>query len=132
MSVYLIEHPTEKFTGYFGGVDFHRGRGSTSSRADARKLAGFGYRVSERGTMTAKQGTEAEGGAPAASPADFTPTPEELAAVAKREREHAALDAAERNPDSPGQKRRKQEVRDIAAAEKEAREKAAHGRRRKR
>lgn len=104
MTIYLIEHPTDKSTGYFGGVDFYQGRGSTSSRKDAKMLSNLGYRVSELGTETVKHDTAAEGGAPAPSPVDFSPTPEELAATAKRDRDRAALDAAERNPDSPGQK----------------------------
>ena len=61
MTVYLIENLKEKPTGYLGGVDFYQGRGSTSSGADAKRLASLGYRVSELGASKTKvEGVSAE------------------------------------------------------------------------
>jgi len=51
--MYLIEHPSEKFTGNLGAVDFYQGHGSTSIKEDAQKLARLGYLVTEQGTGAA-------------------------------------------------------------------------------
>jgi hypothetical protein len=69
MSIYLIKHSVKDFTGYFGGVDFYHGRGSTSSRADALRLEKLGCRVSESGTEEIE--TQDKGEADA-SPASFS------------------------------------------------------------
>jgi hypothetical protein len=39
VTVYILEIPGSEFTGFMGGVDFCKGKGSTSSRADALLLA---------------------------------------------------------------------------------------------
>ena len=107
MAIYLVEHKSESFSGYFGGVDFHHGRGSTGSKADARRLASLGYRVHELGAERAKQGTEAEGGAPAPPPVDLSPTPEEIERARTDEEARKSLDEKERDPDSDWSKTRK-------------------------
>jgi len=38
MAVYILKIPGSDFTGYKGGVDFCKGKGSTSSKADADRL----------------------------------------------------------------------------------------------
>jgi len=38
MAVYCLKIPGSDFTGFKGGVDFYRGKGSTSSKADADVL----------------------------------------------------------------------------------------------
>jgi len=69
MSIYLIEHSVKDFTGYFGGVDFYQGRGSTSSEDDAQKLKGLGCCILEPGTMMIEsQDKGAASAAPAPSP----------------------------------------------------------------
>jgi hypothetical protein len=55
MNIYLIEHSVKDFTGFFGGVDFYHGQGSTGSRADAEKLKKLGCHVSEPGTKEIEQ-----------------------------------------------------------------------------
>jgi hypothetical protein len=66
MSIYLIEHQVKDFTGFFGGVDFYHGRGSTGSEGDAEKLKKLGCRVRESGTETIEsQDKGAEDPAPA-------------------------------------------------------------------
>lgn len=48
MPIYVLELPGLEFTGFKGGVDFVRGRGSTSSRDDALRLvAKLGCRIVE-------------------------------------------------------------------------------------
>jgi hypothetical protein len=37
--IYLIEHPNAAFSGIAGGIDFHKGIGSTSSAEDAKRIA---------------------------------------------------------------------------------------------
>lgn len=103
MKLYIIEHADATFTGFRGGVDFHAGRGSTSSRADALTLAGKGCRVTELGTHT-----QAGEGEASPSPVILSPTPAEIAAEAKWKADLAAEDAIERNPDSEWSKRKAQ------------------------
>lgn len=96
MPIYILEIPGSDFTGVKGGVDFCKGRGSTSSRHDADHLAAkAGCRI---------VGPESEintGEAPAgASPDLSTPVDE----AAKKQ------DELERNPDSEWSKRRTAEA----------------------
>ncbi len=111
MPLYIIEIPGSEFTGFKGGVDFHQGRGSTSSRADARRLAGLGFVVSEPGTRTIAQA--GEGGTPP-SPVDFTPTPEEAALDKARADALEKAEAMENDPDSEWSKKRKARADDKA------------------
>jgi hypothetical protein len=67
MTVYVLEIPGSGFTGFMGGVDFCKGRGSTSSRADALLLAARnGCRIVEPASETKEAG--AAGPAPAVIP----------------------------------------------------------------
>jgi len=36
--VYILKHPEKGFTGFFAGVGFHNGTGSTSDKNDAQRL----------------------------------------------------------------------------------------------
>jgi len=56
MAIYILELPQSDFTdlmgskdtGFMGGVDFQKGKGSTSSKADADRLVSvFGCRIVE-------------------------------------------------------------------------------------
>ena len=60
MSIYLIEHQVKDFTGFFGGVDFYHGQGSTSSEEDAQKLKKAGCRILEPGTIESQNAGEAD------------------------------------------------------------------------
>lgn len=50
-SVFVVLHYNSgertTFTGYFGGVDFHQGRGSTSSFEDVARLVDLGHRAED-------------------------------------------------------------------------------------
>jgi len=107
MPLFVIEIPGSDFTGARGGVDFFRGKGTTSSRADAQRLAGLGCSVSELGIT---KGTVGEGAA-APSPAVFTPAPDELAAAAVAQEAAArAQELLERDPESAWSKRRAEQA----------------------
>lgn len=106
MIVYLVEHSNSEYSGFLGGVDFWRGRGSTSSKADALRLQGLGHKVDGLGIQ---QTIAAEGVVDTTPSAILSP-------------ETAALKAAEDNPDSEWSKRR--------AAQADAKKKRG-GRRRK-
>jgi hypothetical protein len=43
--VFVILHPHPDWSGYFGGVDFYQGKGSTSSLEDAARLVGLGCTI---------------------------------------------------------------------------------------
>ncbi len=73
MPLYIIEIPDSEFTGFRGGVDFFDGKGSTSSRTDAQRLAeALGYKVSERIALHPKAETKVEGG-PSGPPSATSP-----------------------------------------------------------
>lgn len=107
MKIYLIEHPQGATSGFFGGVDFHLGRGTTSSEYDARRLANLGYRVSE--LVPEQLNTGSREGSPGPS-LDFSPTKEEQEAAAVREAARKKQDEIERNPDSDWSKERKEKA----------------------
>ena len=41
--IYILKHPNPNFKGYFGGVGFENGIGSTSVMSDYQKLLKIGY-----------------------------------------------------------------------------------------
>jgi hypothetical protein len=53
MTIYLIEHPSEKITDVVGGIDFYQGRGTTSNKEDALRLGRLGYLVTDQETGSA-------------------------------------------------------------------------------
>lgn len=66
MKVYLLKRP-DKFTGFFGGVDWYQGIGSTAHEGDAKNLvANFGCKVVEPEEQT--RGGAAADAAPAVLP----------------------------------------------------------------
>ncbi len=72
MPLYILEIPGSEFTGVRGGIDFFKGRGSTSSKADALRMverAGCQIVVPEPASET-----KTEGG-PAGPPSAISPAP---------------------------------------------------------
>lgn len=45
---YIIEHPDKNFTGFFGGVDYYNGIGSTSSILSARLAQEHGHIIRDQ------------------------------------------------------------------------------------
>lgn len=46
--IYVIEHPDKTFKGFLAGVDYHNGKGSTSSIQDARVAQERGHVIRDR------------------------------------------------------------------------------------
>ena len=75
--IYIIEHTDPRFTGFFGGVDSHAGKGSTNSIANAPGLArAFGFRVLAEDSDV---------------PLDLSQTPDEAKAAAARAEERPVI-----------------------------------------
>jgi hypothetical protein len=76
MAVYILKIPGSEFTGYKGGVDFYKGKGSTSSWADAgRLISKFGCLLVElEPAIEIKAGeASAEASSGSSTPAGETP-----------------------------------------------------------
>lgn len=89
--VYVIKHYAEGFAGFYGGVDFHGGKGSTSSLADVARLVSLGCHAEDPAVQAEAEAMNGAAGA------------REGQQAAAR----SALDAVERRPRYVGTGRRR-------------------------